>query len=260
MKVVTWNVNSLNARREFVELYLDAEDPDVLCIQELKLDTDRVPTEIFEDRGYHVAVHGQPKWNGVLIASKTPLEDVHTGLPNGDEGQSRLVAATTGGIRFVNLYCPQGGSADSEKFPYKLGFYDALIDWVAANHAPTDPLVVLGDLNVAPNPDDVWDLAHFENTPSYHPLEHERWAKLTEWGLTDVVYPRLPEKPKERFSFWDYRGMSFRFNKGMRIDHILATAPLLDRIEGARVVRDWRKKKEGMTASDHAPVEATIGS
>jgi exodeoxyribonuclease-3 len=259
MKVVTWNVNSLNARREFVELYLDAEEPDVLCIQELKLDTGKVPLEIFESRGYHVAIHGQPKWNGVLIASKQPLENVHMGLPDGDEGQSRLIAATTGGIRFVNLYCPQGSSVDSEKFPYKLGFYDALIDWVAANNDPSDPLVILGDLNVAPKPDDVWDLAEFENVPTYHPLEHERWVKLIEWGLTDVVYPLLPSKPKERFSFWDYRGMAFRFNKGMRIDHILATAPLVDRIESARVVRDWRKKKEGMTASDHAPVEAIIG-
>ncbi len=254
MRIVTWNVNSLNARREFVEKYLDAESPDVICLQELKLDTPDVPTEVFTSRGYEVAVHGQPKWNGVAIASKRGLSDVHMGLPDGDEGQSRLIAATVEGVRIVNLYCPQGSSADSEKFPYKLGFYDALIAWIAASHAPTDPLIVTGDLNVAPHEDDVWDATKFENVPTRHPLELERWAQLIDWGLTDVVRDRLPENPKERFSFWDYRGMSFRFNRGMRIDHFLLTEPLLERVEGAQVQRNWRKKVDGLTASDHAPV------
>ncbi|MDP6942754.1 MAG: exodeoxyribonuclease III, partial [Myxococcota bacterium] len=113
MKICTWNVNSLKARQEYVSLFLDEVAPDVLCIQELKLETDKVPREMFESRGYDLAIHGQKQWNGVLIASKSPLEDVHTGLPLGDMGQSRLVAATTGGLRFVNLYCPQGQAADS---------------------------------------------------------------------------------------------------------------------------------------------------
>lgn len=254
MRIVTWNVNSLNARREFVEHFLDEEAPDVLCVQELKLDTDAVPRDVFESRGYQVAIHGQPQWNGVLIASKTPIDDVHTGLPDGDDGQSRLIAATIDGVRIVNLYCPQGQAEDSPKFPYKLGFYDALIDWIDANHAPTDPLVVTGDLNIAPDPDDVWDLDAFENVPTRHPLELERWQRLVDWGLTDVVKPRLPKAAKQRYSFWDYRGMCFRFNKGMRIDHFLLTAPLLDRVQGAGILRDWRKKRDGLTPSDHAPV------
>lgn len=254
MRLVTWNVNSLNARREYVELFLDAESPDVLCVQELKLASDAVPREVFEARGYSVAIHGQPQWNGVMIASKRGISDVHMGLPEGDEMQARLIAATIDGVRVVNLYCPQGQSEDSPKFPYKLRFYDALIDWIANEHSPGDPLIVTGDLNIAPEPDDVWDVAEFVNVPSHHPLELERWAKLVEWGLTDVVKPRLPDKPKERFSFWDYRGGCFRFNKGMRIDHFLLTAPLLGRVEGAAIMRDWRKKKDGLTASDHAPV------
>lgn len=254
MRIVTWNVNSLNARREFVELYLDEEAPDVLCVQELKLDTPDVPVEVFTSRGYEVAVHGQPQWNGVAIASKRGLSDVHMGLPEGDDGQSRLIAATIEGTRVVNLYCPQGGSADSDKFPYKLGFYDALIDWVAAEHTPDQPLVVTGDLNVAPDEDDVWDPAEFVDVPTRHPEELARWAKLVSWGLTDVVKPRLPKNPKERFSFWDYRKACFRFNRGMRIDHFLLTDPLLPRVAAAGVQRDWRKKKEGLTASDHAPV------
>lgn len=254
MRIVTWNVNSLNARRELVERYLDAEAPDVLCVQELKLDTDQVPTEVFTARGYEVAVHGQPQWNGVAIASKRGLADVHMGLPDGDEGQSRLIAATVDGVRVVNLYCPQGGSADSEKFPYKLGFYDALIAWIADNHDPGDDLLVTGDLNVAPDEDDVWDLSEFIDVPTRHPEELARWAQLIDWGLEDVVKPRLPNKAKERFSFWDYRGMCFRFNKGMRIDHHLMTASLAARVEAAGVQRVWRKKTDGLTASDHAPV------
>lgn len=258
MKVVTWNVNSLNARGEYVQRYLDAEDPDILCVQELKLASEKVPVELFESRGYQVAVHGQPQWNGVLIASKAGLDDVHMGLPNGDDGQSRLVAATIAGVRYVNLYCPQGGSADSEKFPYKLAFYDALIDWTRAELERNRTLVMLGDLNVAPQPDDVWDPEQFVDVPSHHPEELKRWAELVGLGLEDVVYPRLPSNPKERFSFWDYRGMSFRFNKGMRIDHVLVTDDVADRVRSARVVRDWRKKKDGLTPSDHAPVEVVL--
>lgn len=260
MRIVTWNVNSLNARRELVEQYLDAESPDVLCVQELKLETEAVPREVFESRGYEVAIHGQPKWNGVLIASKRPLSEVHVGLPGGDEGESRLIAATVDGVRIVNLYCPQGQSEDSPKFPYKLGFYDALIAWIAAAHTPDQPLVVTGDLNVAPEPDDVWDLAAFENVPSHHPLELQRWETLVGWGLIDVVKPRLPDNPKERFSFWDYRGMAFRFNHGMRIDHVLVTAPLVPRVTGAGIQRDWRKKRGELTPSDHAPVFADIAA
>lgn len=254
MRIVTWNVNSLAARRELVELYLDAEAPDVLCVQELKLESDAVPREIFESRGYEVAIHGQPKWNGVMIASRSPLSDVHRGLPGGDAGESRLIAATIGGVRIANLYCPQGQAVDSPKFPYKLAFYDALIEWIAANHSPNDPLVVTGDLNVAPEPDDVWDVADFVDTPSYHPLEHERWRRLMAWGLTDVVKPRLPDNPKERFSFWDYRSLCFPKNRGMRIDHVLVTAPLVPRVTGAGIQRAWRKKRDGLSPSDHAPV------
>lgn len=260
MRIVTWNVNSLNARRELVERYLDEEAPDVLCVQELKLDTDAVPTEVFSDRGYHVAVHGQPQWNGVLIASKTPLDDVHVGLPAGDQGQSRVIAATVDGVRVVNLYCPQGGSADSDKFPYKLSFYDALIDWIAKAHTPDQPLVVTGDLNIAPDPDDVWDVEEFVNVPTYHPLEHERWQRLVAWGLRDAVKERLPDNPKERFSFWDYRGMAFRLNHGMRIDHFLVTAPVEPRVTAAGIQRDWRKKRDGLTPSDHAPVFLDLGA
>ena len=130
MKIVTWNINGVKARRPYLELFLDNHQPDVLCIQELKSMTDKVPTEIFTDRGYEVAVFGQKSWNGVMIASKLPMTDVVMGLPdNGHEDQSRAIAATIDGIRLINLYCPQGQAAESEAFQFKKRFYDRLQSW-----------------------------------------------------------------------------------------------------------------------------------
>ena len=189
MLVVSWNVNSLKVRAEYVSMFLDAVQPDVLGLQELKLDAPAVPIEIFESRGYHVAMCAQKQWNGVLLASKTPLEDIVTGLSPADQDQARLVAATTRGVRFVNLYCPQGQSVESEKFPYKLGFYDALIEWLPTDADLTSPVVVMGDLNIAPEDRDIYDTSKFEGIPSFHPEEHARWARLVELGRgrADVV-------------------------------------------------------------------------
>jgi exodeoxyribonuclease-3 len=255
LDIVTWNVNSLKARAEFVSLYLDSAKPDVLCIQELKLETDKVPREMFESRGYHLAIHGQKQWNGVLIASRYPLENVHMGLPGGDEGQSRLIAARTNGVDLVNLYCPQGQSADSPKFQYKLNFFDVLADWIDSRYSANDALLVLGDINIAPGPDDVWSVEAVDGVPTYHPLEHDAWARLVDWGLEDVVKPHI--EPGQ-FSFFDYRAMAFRFNKGFRIDHLLATKSVAARVKHGWIDRDARKKKGDLKASDHAPVGITL--
>ena len=257
LEIVTWNVNSLKARAEFVERYLAETQPDILGIQELKLESDKVPRELFEQHGYHLAIHGQKQWNGVLIASKFPIDDVHMGLPHGDDGQSRLIAVRTGGLDVVNLYCPQGQSADSPKFQYKLTFYSALSTWISESYTPSDALVVMGDLNVAPNPDDVYDLEAMSGVPTYHPKEHEAWAALTGWGLSDAVRPYLEP---HSYSYWDYRGMAFRFNQGFRIDHILGTKAIIDRTQHGWIDRQQRKKKDGLTPSDHAPVGIRLQS
>ncbi len=257
MKIVTWNVNSLKARREYVELYLDSPDaPDVLGLQELKLTDEAVPRELFESRGYHLETFGQKQWNGVALASRWPLEDVERGLPagaggGGDEGQSRLIAATTHGVRVVNLYCPQGQGVDSPKFPYKLGFYDALIAWLGERIEPGEDWDVMGDLNVAREARDVWSEEALEGKPTYHPEEHRRWDQLLELGLVDAV---LPYVEPGTFSFWDYRGAAFRFDHGFRIDHHLVTPAMAERVLHGWVDRPWRKKKGEHKASDHAPV------
>lgn len=227
----------------------------MLVLQELKLETHRVPTEIFTDRGYAVAVHGQKSWNGVLIASRLPLDDVQLGLPEAEQGQSRVIAASVAGIRIVNVYCPQGQSVDSDKFEYKLAFYDSLITSVGQTLENGEPFILLGDLNIAPEASDLWDASLFEGVPTFHPLELQRLARLFGLGLSDLVKPHIA---KDTFSFWDYRGASFRFNQGMRIDHIFGNAPVAARVKTAWVARDWRKKRGDLTPSDHAPVGVEI--
>ncbi len=248
MRVVTWNVNSLKARAEHVARYLEEKSPDVLCLQELKLTDEAVPREIFTDRGYHVESHGQKQWNGVLIASKTPLEGVQRGLPDADEGQSRLIAATTGGLRIVNLYVPQGQDTESPKYQYKLRFLAALERWLHENASPSDPLVVLGDINIAPGPDDVWSVEEWEGKPTFTAEEHAALERILDFGLEDVT--RSFFEPGT-FTFWDYRQMSFRRRRGIRIDLHLTTGCVTQRVVEAWVDRDERKKER---PSDHAPV------
>jgi exodeoxyribonuclease III len=254
MKIVTWNVNSLKARSEFLAKYLDKEKPDVIGIQELKLDSTEVPTALFTDRGYFVAMHTQKTWNGVLLAARSPPEDVERGFPE-DDGEARLVAATVDGIRFVNLYCPQGQSVASPRYTYKLKFYDGLVAWAGSRIRPDTSLVVMGDMNVAPEPEDIFDPIGFQNEPCFTPPEHERWRKLVGVGLTDAVKPHLKDV---RYSYWDYRAGCFHKNQGMRIDHILVTEPVLARVETAWIDRNERKKKEGLLPSDHAPVVVSL--
>ena len=255
MQLMTWNVNSLKAREEFVAGYLDERQPDVLCLQELKLTEENVPRGLFEDRGYELAIHAQRQWNGVLIASKKPIRNVVKGLPDGDEGQARLIACEIDDLKLVNLYCPQGQAEDSPKFQYKLRFYKALREWVAANYSPEDNLLIVGDMNIAPLKTDVWDIGAFKNVPTYHPLEHHEWKELLAFGLEDVIHPHI--EPGQ-FTFWDYRGARFRENKGMRIDHMLATRSVSSWVRDASIDREARKKRNGLAPSDHAPVIATF--
>jgi len=253
MRIVTWNINSLKAREEHVCAFLDEVCPSVLCMQELKLEDAQIDLDLFRSRGYHVSTWGQRTYNGVAIASRSPLEDVVIGVPEIEEDQRRVIVATIDGLRIVNLYCPQGQREDSPKFAYKLRFYDRLIEWVAANFKPTDPLIVTGDLNIAPRSCDIFDPFEFANVPSFHPLEHERWEKLLAWGLRDATEEWVEEGA---FTFWDYRQRAFELNNGMRIDHFLVTDPVMARVQGARIHVEQRRKER---ASDHAPVELVLG-
>ena len=256
MRLVTWNVNSMKARLERVQMWLEEHQPDVLCVQETKLADEAFPALAFEGMGYEVAHHGQGRWNGVAILSRVGLDDVVLGFDDDQEPdpEARIVWATCGGVRVASAYVPNGRALDDDHYTYKLAWFERLLGDLRDRHDPGAPLVVAGDYNVAPVDADVWDPAAFEGAT--HVSEPERAAvrALEDWGLVDVFRHHHPEGGV--FSWWDYRGGSFHKGEGMRIDLILATAPLAEVCTDARVDRDARKGKP--TPSDHAPVIATF--
>ena len=263
MKIVTYNVNSLRARFPFFNLFLDSEDPDVVCLQELKATKDQIEAHLeqLSQRGYSISVYGQPRWNGVLIASKYSIEHEELGF-DGEffEGiqQSRMQYVQTGGIHLVNLYCPQGQSADSPKFEFKKRFYRKLIDWVAQKQGDTwnqDPWLFTGDFNIAPEPSDVWDVAAWNNVPTYHPDEHMLWKELLSHGLSDVGRAYITEG---QYTFWDNRTVRYRPNQGLRIDHFVGNEALKKRVLNAHSYADWRKARADHKPSDHVPVALEI--
>ncbi len=252
MRVSTWNVNSVKQRLPRLLPWLDERQPDVVCLQELKL-TDAAFTELLgeqlADRGYEIAVHGEAAWNGVAILSRAGLGDVVPGIPDGPgfpHPEARAVAATCGGIRVHCVYVPNGRVPDSEHYRYKLDWLAALREQVKAG---PEAAIVLGDMNIAPADADVFDPAAYAGHTHVTPAEREALAQLQALGLRDVVRDRWPDK--RVFTYWDYRAGMFHQDLGMRIDLVLASAPVAQRVRAAWVDRHARK---GTGPSDHAPV------
>jgi exodeoxyribonuclease-3 len=252
VRVATWNVNSVKQRVGRLLPWLDERQPDVVCLQELKLTREAfgelLGTDL-EARGYAFAVHGQAQWNGVAILSRAGLDDVQAGLP-GEPGfpgpEARAVSASCGGIRVHSVYVPNGREPDSEHYRYKLAWLAALRDAVAAG---PEAALVCGDMNIAPADADVFDPAAFVGQTHVTPPERAALAELQALGLRDVVRERWPDS--RVFSYWDYRAGMFHQDFGMRIDLILAGAPVAGRVRAAWVDRKARK---GTAPSDHAPV------
>lgn len=251
VRIVTWNVNSLRARMPRVEEWILDVEPDVLCLQETKLADDAFPHERFLEMGYEAVHHGQGQWNGVAILSRVGLEDPLAGFGDDEEPdpEARLVWATCGGLRIASAYVPNGRSLDDDHYRYKLAWLARLHRKLQSHHDPTEPLVILGDWNVAPEDRDVWDPAQFTDTTHTSAKERDALAALEQWGLVDV-FRQIHDEPGI-FSWWDYRGGSFHRRRGMRIDLIEATAPVAARAEYAVIDRNARK---GERPSDHAPV------
>jgi exodeoxyribonuclease III len=252
MRIATWNVNSIKQRVPRLLPWLDERQPDVVCLQETKLADDAL-RELLEDvlaeRGYEVALHGEPTWNGVAILSRVGLKDVVCGLdgaPGFPHPEARAVSATCGGIRVVSVYVPNGRVPDSEHYRYKLAWLAALRDVLAAGPEAT---VVCGDMNIAPTDEDVFNPEAYVGHTHVTPAERAALAELGALGLRDVVRDRWPNE--RVFSYWDYRAGMFHQDLGMRIDLILAGEPLADRVRAAWVDRQARK---GSGPSDHAPV------
>lgn len=206
--------------------WLAAEEPDVLAIQETKVEDDKFPRDDFEELGYELALHGQKSWNGVAILSRSPIKSVRTGF--GDElfpNDCRIIACEVNGIFIVNTYVPNGNMVGSDKFVYKLSWMDRFRTFLDQNYRPTDPLVWLGDINVAPEPQDVYDSKRMFGSVGHHPDEFARLAKIVDFGLTDVF--RMFETGPNQYTYWDFvlpRG--FEKNLGWRIDHIYTTQAL----------------------------------
>jgi exodeoxyribonuclease-3 len=252
VRVATWNVNSVRQRVPRLLPWLDQRRPDVLCLQETKL-ADEVFVELLgaqlADRGYEVAVHGETQWNGVAILSRVGLDDVVPGLagaPGFPHPEARAVAATCGGVRVHSLYVPNGRVPDSEHYHYKLAWLAALRAVVGAG---PDAAVVCGDMNIAPTDADVFDPDAYVGQTHVTAPERAALADLLALGLHDVVRDRWPTE--RVFSYWDYRAGMFHQDLGMRIDLVLATAPVAERVRAAWVDRHARK---GTGPSDHAPV------
>lgn len=254
VRVATWNVNSLKARLPRVEEFLGYADVDVLCLQETKCGDEAFPHLDCTRLGYESVAYGQGQWNGVAILSRVGIADVATGFGDGIDdpyaGDARLLAATCGGVRVVCVYVPNGRAVGTEFYDRKLEWLGRLRDWLAARHAPTDPVVVLGDFNVAPEDRDVWDPEAFVGATHVTAEERSAVEDLCAWGLVDVFRRAYPAADR-LFTYWDYRAGDFHEHRGMRIDLVLATPPVADRVVWAVVDRNARKGKQ---PSDHAPV------
>jgi exodeoxyribonuclease III len=254
VRLVTWNVNSLGARLPLVLEWMEANQPDILCLQETKQADEAFPEKDFGDLGYLTAHHGDGRWNGVALVSRVGLDDPARGLGSEEDAHGcRLVAATCGGIRVHSVYVPNGRSLESEHYRYKLAWLTRLRAFLAETCDPAGNVAVCGDFNVAPDDADVWDPAHFVGATHVSDPERAALASILDWGLVDVFRRHHPEGGI--FSWWDYRAGDFHKGHGLRIDLELLSVGLADRCTAANVDRDARKKSPaGNKPSDHAPV------
>ena len=255
MKIATWNVNSVKARLDTVRSWLAEAAPDVVCLQEIKTTDDAFPTDAFEGLGYNCTVHGQKSYNGVAILSKRPPEDVTRGLPavEGDDHARYLEAVIpgeSGGIvRIVSLYAPNGNPPGTERFAYKLAWMDRLKAHAGRLLSFEEPLVLTGDYNVIPTPDDCHDPRAWASDALFQPETRAAFRRILNLGFTDAF--RACNIEPHRYTFWDYQAGAWTKDHGIRIDHILLSAQAADRLLGCfieRKVRGWEKP------SDHVPV------
>ncbi|HSC88003.1 MAG TPA: exodeoxyribonuclease III [Polyangiaceae bacterium] len=250
MRVATWNVNSLRARLDHVERWLSSERPDVLCLQETKVTDAEFPLDTFVRLGYETVRAGQPSYNGVAILARHPISDVSIGLCDAaPDDDKRLIAATIQGVRVLSAYVPNGKSLDSPAYGEKLEWLARLVTTLERTTSASTPIVLGGDFNVAHGPGDVFDPVAMKDQIHFSKPEHEALDRLLAFGLTDAFRAREPGPG--HFSWWDYRMSAFRRNRGLRIDYLFVSAPVLHGMQDARIdraPRTWDKP------SDHTPV------
>lgn len=250
MKIATWNVNSLNVRLPQVLQWLMQHQPDVLVLQELKMEQEKFPAAALNMMGWNAVWLGQKTYNGVAIISRSSLQDVQTGLPQmPDDTQQRVIAATINGVRVINVYCVNGEALDSPKFEYKRKWFAALTQYVRDEMQRYSDLVLLGDFNIAPTDDDVYDPQKWHEQIHCSSQERAWFQDLLNLGLTDALRQVYPIG--EHATWWDYRGAMFQKGLGLRIDHILISQTLSARLQDVWVDKETRALER---PSDHAPV------
>ncbi len=253
MKLATWNVNSLAVRLPQVLDWLSAQQPDALVLQETKLTDDKFPAAALVEAGWQVVWHGQKTYNGVALISRVQATEVVRNIPGFDDPQARVIAGSVAGLRVVGGYFPNGQAPDSDKFVYKLGWLQALQDWLRQELLQHPRLVLMGDFNIAPEDRDVFDPIAWAGQIHCTPQERGHFQALLGLGLSDAF--RIFEQPPKSWSWWDYRNLAFRKNQGLRIDHVLVSQPLLAGVTACGIDKLPRKNER---PSDHAPVWLTL--
>lgn len=256
MRIAVWNVNGFRARLDFFLHWLQARQPDVVGLQELKLTEDQFPADQIAALGYQACIHGQKGWNGVAILTRESVEVTQRGLPGEEAFGARLITAEIGDLSFTTVYCPNGKHLGHDDFPRKLAWFDRLNEHFSANHDPHKTVVLGGDFNICPTLLDSWNENALHGNIFHTDEERSRFRALLDWGFTDAFRHLHPDSPE--YSWWDYRGGAFHKKQGLRIDFLLASQAAMARIRNVEIDRDYRKKKDGLTPSDHAPVIADL--
>ncbi len=254
MKIATFNANSIRSRLEIILRWVKKENPDLLCVQETKVQDKDFPVEPFDDSGFNVIFKGQKSYNGVAIASKMPFTDIRFNLYKGDDEQARFLEAVTDGFTIINVYVPQGFAPGTDKFKYKLKWMSDLLSYIKENYDPDVPLVLAGDFNVARGPLDIYDPEGLQGSAGFHPDEQALMGKILDWGLMDVF--RHHHKEGGHYTFWDYRiPNAFKRKMGWRIDYILATRSLAEKVKRVWIDTEPRSLQ---SPSDHTFLVADI--
>ncbi len=251
LKIASWNVNSLNVRLPHVSAWCASAQPDILALQETKLPDERFPVQELEAEGYKSLFSGQKTYNGVAILSKEEGSDIVTDVSGLDDPQRRILAATYGDVRVIDLYVVNGSEVGSEKFAYKMHWLEKVTEFISAEMKQHENLVVLGDFNIAPDDRDVHDPESWHETILCSTPEREALKRITALGLSDTF--RLFDQPEKTWSWWDYRMAAFRRNMGLRIDLVLASVAMAARCSAAYIDREPRTQER---PSDHTPVIA----
>lgn len=253
MKLMTWNVNSIRARLENVIEVLKNTSPDIVALQEIKTVEETFPKEVLEDLGYNLAILGQKSYNGVALLSKIPFDEIHYGLPNFEDEQARFIACDIAdkekSIRIINGYMPNGNPVGTEKFTYKMAWMESLLSYVKDLIEQKQSFILCGDFNIIPSDIDVHDPEAWAGDALFHSESIRFYRQLCNLGLTDSVRYFYPHD--KIYSFWDYQGRAREKNNGIRIDHILPTSDIMDKVKSAFI---YDSPRDAAKASDHVPV------